>query len=451
MAELIIVKRKVSNLLPYARNARTHSDTQIEQIAQSIQEFGFNNPVLIDENDGIIAGHGRVLAAYLLNWDEVPCIPLSHLSERQRRAYRIADNQIALNSGWDFDKLSSEISYLLTSDFDISLIGFDEQWIDALLKNDESIVSVDKGRPGKISRTPKNFGSSDHSGVLFDKFIYPPFSVLNTNSGEWRERKKYWREKIGDLGESREGAIGNSDLMLSIGKGVSILDPVLAELVVRWFCIPGGKTFDPFAGDTVFGFVSAYVGSPFTGIELRREQVELNQSRVNAGLLNAKYICDDAVNIGSYIENDSHDMLFSCPPYFDLEKYSTDPRDVSNKSYKEFISTLKNVFTQAYNQLRNNRFAVLVLSDVRDEKGIYRGLVQDVQRVMCGIGFHFYNDMILLNTAGTLPLRIGRQFNAGRKIGRIHQNILVFYKGRPGKINETFGDVIAPEEMEGDE
>jgi ParB/Sulfiredoxin domain len=104
-----IVRRRCAALILYARYARTHSDQQVAQIAASIREFGFTNPVLIDQDDGIIAGHGRVLAAHLLGLDEVPCIVLAHLSPTQRRAYVIADNKLALNAGWDLEMLSLEI------------------------------------------------------------------------------------------------------------------------------------------------------------------------------------------------------------------------------------------------------------------------------------------------------------------------------------------------------
>jgi hypothetical protein len=107
-----IVRRRCAALIPYARNARTHSDQQVAQIAASIREFGFTNPVLIDEEDGIIAGHGRVLAAHLLGLDEVPCIILAHLTPTQRRAYVLADNKLALNAGWDLEMLSLEIGEL---------------------------------------------------------------------------------------------------------------------------------------------------------------------------------------------------------------------------------------------------------------------------------------------------------------------------------------------------
>ena len=114
----------VDALVPYARNSRTHSDAQIEQIAASIREFGFTNPVLVDEAGGIIAGHGRVMAARLLGMAEVPCLRLSHLSEQQKRAYVIADNKLALNAGWDDDMLRAEIEALRVADYDLDLLGF---------------------------------------------------------------------------------------------------------------------------------------------------------------------------------------------------------------------------------------------------------------------------------------------------------------------------------------
>ena len=115
--------RKVEQLLPYARNSRTHSDYQINQIASSIKEFGFTNPILITKEGEIIAGHGRVLAAMRLNMDEVPCITLGHLTDIQRRAYVIADNQLALNAGWDYEMLQTELDFLNESEFDVSVLG----------------------------------------------------------------------------------------------------------------------------------------------------------------------------------------------------------------------------------------------------------------------------------------------------------------------------------------
>ena len=134
---MTIEQIKTSKLIPYARNTRTHSDAQIAQIAGSIREFGFTNPVLIDGENGIIAGHGRVLAAGKLGMDKVPCIRLSHLTDTQRRAYIIADNKLALNSGWDEAMLGLELSDLREADFNLGLIGFDADEIERVLNPEE--------------------------------------------------------------------------------------------------------------------------------------------------------------------------------------------------------------------------------------------------------------------------------------------------------------------------
>ena len=130
----------IKKLIPYARNSRTHSDIQVSQIAASIKEFGFTNPVLISDTYDIIAGHGRVLAAKKLGWDSVPCIRLDHLTDTQRRAYVIADNSIALNSDWNFDMLSVEIDELNDHKFDVSVLAFTNEQLSELIGSPEDPV-----------------------------------------------------------------------------------------------------------------------------------------------------------------------------------------------------------------------------------------------------------------------------------------------------------------------
>jgi ParB-like chromosome segregation protein Spo0J len=132
----------IDKLIPYARNPRTHSDAQITQIAASIKAFGFNNPILVDSNYGIIAGHGRLLAARQLGLEEVPVIVLDHLSETQKRAYIIADNQLALNAGWDEELLRLELAALQGEDFDVNLIGFDDRELARLLADQDAVKGL---------------------------------------------------------------------------------------------------------------------------------------------------------------------------------------------------------------------------------------------------------------------------------------------------------------------
>ena len=141
-----VIKKRTDELIPYARNSRTHSDEQVSQIMASIREFGFTNPILIDENDGIIAGHGRLIAAQRLKIEKVPCIVLDGLSETQKRAYVIADNKLALNAGWDEEMLKLEMEELLLEDFDLDLIGFsDDELLDLGIGIDETQVGGEYG------------------------------------------------------------------------------------------------------------------------------------------------------------------------------------------------------------------------------------------------------------------------------------------------------------------
>ena len=129
-----ITQKKVESLIPYVKNSRTHSDAQVAQIAASIKEFGWTNPILVDGDNGIIAGHGRLLAARKLGYKEVPTIELADLTETQKRAYIIADNRLALNAGWDNEMLTIELNDLLVDGFALELLGFDPKELDALLE-----------------------------------------------------------------------------------------------------------------------------------------------------------------------------------------------------------------------------------------------------------------------------------------------------------------------------
>lgn len=145
----------VADLIPYASNSRTHSDAQIAQIAASIREFGWTNPILIDGDNGLIAGHGRLLAARKLGMEIVPAIVLDHLTKAQQRALVIADNQLALNAGWDIGMLKAEIEDLKLEDFDLSLLGFDDKFLDGLLEPEPTAGLTDENAVPEVPETPK--------------------------------------------------------------------------------------------------------------------------------------------------------------------------------------------------------------------------------------------------------------------------------------------------------
>ena len=150
-----IETRLVADIIPYAANSRTHSDAQIAQIAASIKEFGWTNPILVSGDDSIIAGHGRLMAARKLGMDEVPAIVLDHLSKAQQRALVIADNQLALNAGWDMDMLKAEIEDLNLENFNLEILGFDEDFLDGLLETAPSGGMTDEDAVPEVPETPK--------------------------------------------------------------------------------------------------------------------------------------------------------------------------------------------------------------------------------------------------------------------------------------------------------
>tara|TARA_R100000734_G_scaffold12493_1_gene9252 strand:+ start:10343 stop:10861 length:519 start_codon:yes stop_codon:yes gene_type:complete len=139
-----ILNVELSKLVPYEKNSRTHTQEQIEQIASSIQEFGFTNPVLIDENNSVLAGHGRVKAAELLELNDVPTLKVTGLSDKQKRAYVIADNKLALNATWNDDILQTELQDLFNSDFDLSILGLNENEINSFLGDSLNDISDEK-------------------------------------------------------------------------------------------------------------------------------------------------------------------------------------------------------------------------------------------------------------------------------------------------------------------
>lgn len=223
--------------------------------------------------------------------------------------------------------------------------------------------------------------------------------------------------------------------------GTSIFDPVLCELAYTWFTAPGAHILDPFAGGSVRGIVATHLGRDYTGIDLRPEQIEANQKQAAAIVPDRlpRWIVGNSL---SAIPAEDYDFVFTCPPYYDLEVYSDDPEDLSNKEdYGAFLADYRAIISQAVGRLRADRFACVVVGDIRDRKGMYRNFVADTIAAFRDAGMELYNEAILVTAVGSLSIRVGRQFQAGRKLGKTHQNVLVFVKGDPRKATEWCGPV----------
>ena len=228
---------------------------------------------------------------------------------------------------------------------------------------------------------------------------------------------------------------------LQNASGTSIFDPVLCELAYSWFTPKGARVLDPFAGGSVRGIVAAYLGREYVGIDLRAEQVQANEKQ-------GRDIVPDAAPV--WIVGDSRDAIpqqefdfvLSCPPYYDLEIYSDDPQDISNaEDYATFLEVYRDIIAQSVARLRDDRFACFVVGDVRDKRGNYYDFVGDTVQAFRDAGCEYYNEAILVTAVGSLPIRVGRQFASGRKLGKTHQNVLVFVKGDGKRAAQWCGPV----------
>ncbi len=233
--------------------------------------------------------------------------------------------------------------------------------------------------------------------------------------------------------------------------GTSIFDPVLCELAYRWFSPPDGVVLDPFAGGSVRGIVAAKLGRAYVGVDLRPEQAAANEAqaaRICAGEDDPppKWIVGDAAAILPHLDL-AADFVFSCPPYGNLEVYSDDPLDLSTMDRPGFLAAYRQIIAAAVARLKPDRFACFVVGDYRDKAGFYCGFVGETIAAFAAAGARLYNEAILVTAAGSLPIRAGKQFAATRKLGKTHQNVLVFCNGDPRKATEACGKVEIDDEM----
>ena len=214
----------------------------------------------------------------------------------------------------------------------------------------------------------------------------------------------------------------------------------MCEIAYKWFCPDGGKIIDSFAGGSVRGIVAEKLGYKYTGIDLRQEQIDANYKNAEEIGVSPRWICDDSNNMDEHLEDETMDLFFTCPPYADLEVYSDDPRDISNMDYDDFLAIYRSIINKACKKLKQDRFAVIVIGEVRSKDGSYYNFVGDTVQAFLDAGMKYYNEAILATSIGTASLRVSRYMKT-RKMAKTHQNVLVFYKGDLSKIKDNFGDI----------
>ena len=296
------------------------------------------------------------------------------------------------------------------------------------------------------------------SNLLKDKYIVPPFSILNTITQNWQTRKKQWESLGINSTAGRDTKLHNAtpkNTFSARGSGVKIpesistFDPLLCEILIKWFSKPDAIILDPFAGGSVRGIVSCALGRQYYGIDLSETQVTQNLAQFEEVSSHYKFNSrkpEYTIGDSSTVLADPNckipmaDMILTCPPYYNLEKYSNDSADLSNmSSYDDFLIAYDEILRLAIGKLHTDAFMVIVVSEIRSKSGEYYGFVPDTINIIRKHGLKYYNEIILENNIGSLPIRAPKYFDQSRKIGRHHQNILVFYKGDTKNIESIYG------------
>lgn len=489
--------RAVADLHPDPKNARKHSDEQLRSLRSGIEEFGWTYPIAADAAGIVRAGNGRLAIAQAIyveggriklpSGDElpdgmIPALDCSGWTDQQWAAYALFDNKIADDAEWDQQALADALRELDALDIDTELSGFSQGEFDAVIAG---LDAAAKSAEGKAQ-------AKASSGTLAREFLIPPFTVLNAREGWWQERKRQWLalgiesevgrgdnllkfsdtliepdpEKRKAMKDAKNapgdvpGGLAYGSMQISDGAnrtltGTSIFDPVMCEIAYRWFSPRGGLILDPFAGGSVRGIVAAALGRKYRGIDLREEQVEAND--VQWGEIEPRlpdiegedhpgpewYAGDSNEVLGSAPFNGKADadLIFTCPPYGDLEVYSDIATDLSAMGADEFDAVYAEIIAKAAKRLKPNRFAAIVIGDYRDKDGLYRNFVSKTIAAFEAAGLRLYNEAILVTATGSLAIRAGGSFRTTRKMGKTHQNFLIFVKGDPRKAADDLGPV----------
>jgi hypothetical protein len=534
-----------SQLLANPLNFRIHPRNQQAALSGLIDEIGFIDPVLVqDGTDMVIDGHLRVSLALR---DGIPTVPVQYvdLTDAEANLALASFDPIAAMAGTDADNLAALLDQTSTTNADVMAMLSE-------LAESAGVVDYDGGLEFTEPTLEELTGPPEETPetrTLADRFLVPPFSVLDARQGYWQTRKRAWLAigikselgrgenalglyaeceeyrdgsgpyakgqpltwtsvqvneaglnyyrnrnkdkasqggsprpamKLGDGGKTVRGDGAGRGLARTYGQdlmrgehvvgrgraihdhawqqdklghvqaadneasGTSVFDPVLTELAYRWFCPPSGAILDPFAGGSVRGIVAARLGREYTGIDLSGPQLAANELQAQELTPDnpPRWIEGDSANVRTLVPDDyAADFLFSCPPYADLEVYSDDPRDLSTMDYADFLTVYRTIIAESVALLRSDRFACFVVGDVRGPNGVYRNFISDTIQAFQDAGAMLYNEAILVTAVGSLPIRVGRQFEAGRKLGKTHQNVLVFVKGDGRKATDAVGPV----------
>jgi DNA modification methylase len=425
--EWIETEMPLKALKEYGRNPRRMTKAQFESLVKSIKQDGYHQRLIVNQDGTIIGGHQRKKAlkeAGYQSVDKIPVLmPSRQLNEEEFKRLNVRDN---LPYGeFDFD--------MLTADFDIDEL---KEW----------------GMPENLLPVYNDDGfKSVANGCLIADFGIPPFSIFDCRQGYWKERKKEWikRGVVGEIGRKddlifRKSASKNdiNNAIANTAPTTSVFDPVLTEVLYGWFAKDGSVVIDPFAGGITRGAIASIMNLKYVGVDISPDQIKSNENIADKICPTDNppfYILGDSKKIDVLAADVEADFIISCPPYLWLERYSDDPNDLSNLSQDEFYESYEEIIKKTCGLLKNNRFACFVVGEVRDKNGNYVSFIPKTIEAFENAGLSFYNEIILVNSLGSAALRCRGQFEASRKLVKVHQNVLIFVKGSAKEATKYLG------------
>lgn len=279
----------------------------------------------------------------------------------------------------------------------------------------------------------------------------PPLSVIDSRTGYWQRNKQKWislgiKSELGRNVTLLKTAFFKNDMnkrkQIEKQPILSIFDPFLCEVIYYYYCFPSGTAIDPFAGGSVRGIVAKYSGLNYYGIDLSDEQVRANKNQKEEILrkhkthntCNLVWLCGDSKRLLKNLPKG--DLIFSCPPYWKLEKYSDNKDDLSNMAWDDFSKNYKKIIKEAVKRLKRNRFAVFVVGNIID-KGKEVDLVHLTKKYFNSAGTALHNEIIFMQPANTATLRGSYSFKRTRRVAKVHQHILIFIKGNVKKATQV--------------
>lgn len=445
---------KTNELIPDKNNPNEMNDLQVQALDYSFTKWGDVRPIVIDSNTNtIVDGHHRWEVLKERDEEYVEVIKYPFKDQNEIILFRQTMNK--LHGSHNKVKDAEEIYALMQAnqtEILSNLLAQDKEQLQALVTYyhpDKSLFS---------DQRLKDMGAATGAGSLAANWGIPPFSVLDRRTSTWQKRKQEWINFgiTSELGRNEDTQIFAKDINKfqkpkdeASAKQVSIFDPVLTELMCRWFTIPdiyqGAKVLDPFAGGSVRGIVNSFLGNRYIGIDLSSKQIDENEAQYEA----VKHRMPDnpacqppdwRVGDSNHIDEILHteyDFILTSPPFFNLEKYSDNEQDLSNMTYQNFEDSYQNILTKSVEMLKPNRFAAINMSNVRDKRtGYLIDLVGLTHNIMASNGMQLYNEFVIVHPIFTLQFRAGRSFMNRRTVGKQHEFMLVYYKGSPSEIEK---------------